>query len=84
MKHARDDYQRIQDPEGKIPDDEPVFLMRGQDRTAWVVVIVWAVFNFAIGGDWRLVWLAWRHAQAMRRWSKKKTADAAPGSEASA
>lgn len=34
MLHARDDYQRIQDPEGKIPQDEPVFLIRGQDACA--------------------------------------------------
>ena len=31
MIHARADYDRIQDPEGKIGDDEPVFLLRGQD-----------------------------------------------------
>lgn len=31
MKHARKDYARIQDPWGKIGDDEPVFLIRCQD-----------------------------------------------------
>ncbi len=31
MIHARDDYNRIQDPAGKIGEDEPVFLMRAQD-----------------------------------------------------
>lgn len=31
MIHARTDYQRIQDPLGKIADDEPVFLLRAQD-----------------------------------------------------
>lgn len=31
MIHARDDYNRIQDPAGKIADDEPVFLIRAQD-----------------------------------------------------
>jgi hypothetical protein len=30
MKHARDDYNRIQDPAGLIPEDEPVFLLRAQ------------------------------------------------------
>lgn len=30
MLHAREDYNRFQDPEGLIPDDEPVFLLRGQ------------------------------------------------------
>jgi len=33
MKHAREDYKdRFEDTLGKIPDDEPVFLIRGQDR----------------------------------------------------
>lgn len=31
MRHAREDYNRIQDPAGKIHEDEPVFLMRAQD-----------------------------------------------------
>jgi len=34
MKHARSDYDRIQDPEGKIPEDEPVFLLRACDPAA--------------------------------------------------
>lgn len=32
MKHARADYDRIQDPLGKIPKDEPVFLLRASDK----------------------------------------------------
>lgn len=32
MKHARKDYDRIQDPENKIPEHEPVFLLRAQDK----------------------------------------------------
>lgn len=32
MIHARKDYMRIQDPEGKIGDNEPVFLLRAQDE----------------------------------------------------
>lgn len=32
MKHAREDYNRIQDPEGKIPEDEPVMLFRAKDK----------------------------------------------------
>lgn len=42
MKHAREDYNRIQDPEGKIPADEPVFLLRGQDPAAADTVRFWA------------------------------------------
>jgi hypothetical protein len=34
MRHARPDYNRIQDPAGLIPDDEPVFLLRAQDALA--------------------------------------------------
>lgn len=42
MRHARSDYDRIQDPQGKIPADEPVFLIRGQDVVAPLVVAYWA------------------------------------------
>lgn len=42
MKHARQDYNRIQDPTGKIPASEPVFLLRGQDVCAPLAVQAWA------------------------------------------
>lgn len=42
MKHAREDYNRIQDPAGLIPEDEPVFLLRGQDMFAPSLVREWA------------------------------------------
>jgi hypothetical protein len=32
MKHARSDYDRIQDPAGKIGTDEPVFIARAKDK----------------------------------------------------
>ena len=32
MKHSRSDYDPIQDPSGKIPEDEPVILFRAQDK----------------------------------------------------
>lgn len=32
MIHARNDYNRIQDPENKIGEDEPVILFRAQDK----------------------------------------------------
>lgn len=34
MKHSRSDYDRIQDPQGLIPEDEPVLLLRAQDSLA--------------------------------------------------
>lgn len=42
MKHARQDYNRIQDPTGKIPANEPVFLLRGQDICAPFAIQAWA------------------------------------------
>lgn len=42
MKHAREDYNRIQDPAGLIPADEPVFLLRGQDLLAPDTIRFWA------------------------------------------
>jgi len=42
MKHARKDYDRIQDPAGLIPEDEPVFLLRAKDKFAPKIVRMWA------------------------------------------
>lgn len=41
MKHARDDYNRIQDPAGIIPEDEPVFLLRAKDIAAPAAIYQW-------------------------------------------
>jgi hypothetical protein len=55
MKHLRADYDRFQDPEGKIPDDEPVFLLRGQDPSAGFAVHAYAVSAAAHGADPEMV-----------------------------
>jgi hypothetical protein len=35
MKFTREDYnRRIKDTDGRIPEDEPVFLLRAQDKYA--------------------------------------------------
>ena len=76
MKHARNDYNnRIVDLEKKIPDDEPVFLIRGQDTVAAETVRIWANLNDDAGGDPHLSDLARNHAIAMDAWPKKKPAD---------
>lgn len=41
MIHARDDYNRIQDPENKIGEDEPVFLVRAKDRFSIKAMQAW-------------------------------------------
>lgn len=46
MIHARKDYDHIQDPSGKIPLDEPVFLVRGQDPDGWYTVASWIAWHF--------------------------------------
>lgn len=78
MKHAREDYNRIQDPAGLIPDDEPVFLLRAQDKMASTVVRHWADCNTLNGGDLELSRLARAHADLMDAWPKKKAADLIP------
>lgn len=75
MLHARPDYQRIQDPDGLIPADEPVFLLRAQDQTAAEVVRYWAELNEKAHGHSRLTRLAREHADRMDAWPQKKRAD---------
>lgn len=77
MIHARPDYQRIQDPSGKIPEDEPVFLLRAQDQTAAATVRYWAGLQ-SVG---LLRNMAKQHADDMDRWTTKKPADG-PAEEA--
>lgn len=75
MLHAREDYNRIQDPEGKIPFDEPVFLIRAQDVVGAEVVRYWARKAYAAGASDDIVKRAYDHANKMDVWSKKKTPD---------
>ena len=72
MLHAREDYMRIQDPEGKIPDDEPVFLLRGQDLAAPDAVRFWADTAAALHGtyDTDIVERALKQADAMDQWQR--------------
>jgi len=75
MKHARVDYDRIQDPARKIPDDEPVFLIRGQDKVGAQTVRAWAELHENAGGDPELSKLAREQADRMDAWGYKKPAD---------
>lgn len=74
MKHALEKYNRIQDPEHLIPEDEPVFLLRAQDISAAATVAYWAMLNDALGGDPQRSILARKHAAKMAAWHKKKPA----------
>lgn len=76
MKHARKDYDRIQDPAGKIPEDEPVFLIRGQDRLGAEIVLEWLQRYQELNDcDPAVVAAVSVHLGKMTVWPKKKTAD---------
>lgn len=84
MKHARPDYSSIQDPTGRIPVDEPVFLLRAKDKTAPGVVDIWATLAEQMGAGPEIVAMARSHAEAMRAWQSKhgaKTPDLPPADE---
>jgi NTP pyrophosphatase (non-canonical NTP hydrolase) len=74
MKHSRPDYQaRITDTAGIIPENEPVFLLRAQDRTAASVVRCWVGLNADhIPNDVKVATLY--HATLMECWPVKKPA----------
>lgn len=73
MKHAREDYDRIQDPAGKIPANEPVFLLRGQDPYAAAAVRAYAVTLAPLNPE--MAAMAWQQAERMDRWTPKKQPD---------
>lgn len=70
MIHARKDYDRIQDPLGKIPVDEPVFLLRAQDQVAPEVVNFWADLAEMVEADGDIVQHARQQADRMREWQE--------------
>jgi len=72
MKHIRIDYNRIQDPSGLIPEDEPVFLIRAQDVCGPMALEAWAKQNDLIGGDPELSAAVLRQAEKMRDWQRTK------------
>jgi len=46
MIHERADYNdRVKCVDGSIPEDEPVFLLRGKDPSACQVIHFWAFLN---------------------------------------
>lgn len=74
MKHAREDYNRIQDPAGLIPEDEPVFLLRAQDQLACEAVRYYAELC-AKNQAPEVAAKALAHAELMAKWPKKKIPD---------
>ena len=83
MKHARADYDRIQDPDGLIPADEPVFLLRAQDSVAPRAVKFYATLAKEAGADAAFVDAVQRHARAMLLWPVVKVPDMPAGADVS-
>jgi len=75
MIHARKDYDRIQDPEGKIPDDMPVFLLLGKDKHAAKAVRFYADEVEKDNGDPEIVRLSRQHADLMDALPEHKSPD---------
>lgn len=65
MIHARKDYQRIQDPANKIPEHEPVFLLRGQDMLAPATMAFWVLQYRMKGGDPEVIKMVEGHIAAV-------------------
>jgi len=78
MIHARKDYNRIVDLDNKIPEKEPVFLLRAQDQVAADTVRIWAVLHRSRGGDSAIAEMAENHAFLMEQWPIHKAADLGP------
>jgi hypothetical protein len=71
MRHGRSDYdRRIQDIAGKIPQDEPVFLIRARDPAAVESVRDYARRVKAMGGEERVVQRAADQADAMEIYAR--------------
>lgn len=72
MIHARDDYnERIQDKDNKIPEDEPVFLIRGQDALGPSLLLDWASRLRSLGGDPNMADLVRIQARKMIKWQNE-------------
>jgi len=71
MKHARSDYDQIQDPSGRIPEDEPVFLLRAQDISAPWALEEWIRHAADSGANDNILALARRQLLAMNEWQDR-------------
>jgi len=69
MQHARKDYDHIQDPDSKIPDDEPVFLIRGQDPAAQAALAAWVRASQDLAVERDTLIAVNQHAQRMKEWA---------------
>lgn len=74
MQFGREDYNNIEDINWKIPELEPVFLIRAQDKLAVDVLRFYAVKLKLAGGDPKMVESVNLQADRMEAWITKKVA----------
>lgn len=67
-------YGRVKTEFGNIPDEEPVFILRGQDKLACETVRLYAKLRRK-GGDDKGAAACLKAAQRMSDWPKKKLPD---------
>ena len=79
MIHARKDYNRIQDPSGLIPENEPVFLIRAKDKVGAHTVRMWAVFAKSAGASKAIIGAALDQAEKMEAWPEHQIPDMPEG-----
>ncbi len=75
MRHAHPKFRGVQDADKRIPEDEPVFLLRAQDSLAAGLVLQWADELEGQGGSIELADTARRWAKEMELWPIKKLPD---------
>lgn len=67
-EHQGDDVDPI------IPDDEPVFLIRGQDLAAIPAAEAWCEAAAHLGADQEIIDAVRRHIDVVRRWQREHAA----------
>lgn len=82
MLHARPDYAHIQDPHGKIPTEEPVFLLRGCDVAAPFAIFAWVAVAERFGADPSLTKTALEQIKRMHEWQDAHGAKVPDGPKA--
>lgn len=76
MIHASIKYAHIQDPANRIPGDEPVFLLRGQDVLAEDTLTFYLdAYKLQPDASAEIIESLEAQLAAIRAWPKKKVAD---------
>lgn len=71
MLHARPDYNRIQDPAGKIGDDEPVFLLRAQDLAMVETLEAYVTAAARVGAKDNVFKAVNQHIARVKKWQRE-------------